>query len=174
MSTSSRADLTRSLCIDAVFVTVAMMLSYMEVLLPSSLLPLPGFKLGLANVAIMLVFSLVGKRDAAVVSAIRIALMGLLFGNLSSFFFSAMGGLLAYLTLLLSHKLLPRASYVGISVLSAAMHNLGQLLAAVCLYGASIFLSYLPFLLLAACLSGTLTGLLLNLSIPTLQRSIHL
>ncbi len=174
MSISSRADLTRRLCIDAVCVTAAMMLSYLEVLLPTSLLPLPGFKLGLANVVITIVFSLVGKRDAAVVSAIRIALMGILFGNLSSFLFSVSGGILAYVTLLLSSKLLPRASFVGISVLSAAMHNLGQLLAAVCIYGTGVFFSYLPFLLLAACLSGTLTGLLLNLSIPTLQRSVRL
>ena len=172
MSISLRADLTRRLCIDAVLLTAAMMLSYLEALLPTALIPLPGFKLGLANVVITLAFSLIGKRDAAIISALRIALMGLLFGTVSSFFFSAMGGLLAYLSLLLASRLLLRCSYVGVSVLCAVAHNLGQLLAAVCLFGASLLLSYLPILLFAALLSGALTGCLLNLSVPTLKRSL--
>ena len=84
-----------------------------------------------------------------------------------------MGGLLAYLSLLLASRLLLRCSYVGVSVLCAVAHNLGQLLAAVCLFGASLLLSYLPILLFAALLSGALTGCLLNLSVPTLKRSLQ-
>lgn len=173
MSISSRADLTRRLCINAVLLTAAMTLSYLETLLPlSALLPLPGFKLGLANLAITLAFVLIGKRDAALISALRIGIMSLLFGNLTSFFFSALGGLFSYLSLLLASRLLRRCSYVGISVLCAVAHNLGQLLAAVCLFGTSLLLSYLPALLLAALLSGILTGSLLNFTIPTLKRSL--
>lgn len=174
MPISSRADLTRRICTDAVFVTAAMMLSYLETLIPLNLiLPLPGFKLGLANAVTVLVFVLVGKKDAAVVSALRILLMGLLFGSALSLFFSALGGLFAYIALLIAGRVLKKCSYIGLSVFCAAAHNLGQMLAASCVFGFSVLLSYLPFLLLAATLSGTLTGILLNLSIPTLQRSIR-
>lgn len=174
MSISSRADLTRRVCTDAVFVTAAMMLSYLESLVPLSLiLPLPGFKLGLANTVTVMVFVLIARKDAAIVSALRILLMGLLFGSALSLFFSALGGLFAYFALLLAERIFKKCSYIGISVFCAAAHNLGQLLAAACVFGVSVLLSYLPFLLVAAVISGALTGILLNLSIPTLQRSIR-
>lgn len=166
---------TRLICLCAVFTATAMMLSYLESLLPlTPLIPLPGFKLGLANTVTVLVFALVSGRAAATVSALRILLMGLLFGSAVSLFFSAAGGLLSFLALLLAGRLLRKCSFLGVSVLCAAAHNIGQLLAAVCLFGFEIFLSYLPVLLLAALLSGILTGILLNLSVPRLQRSIRL
>ena len=175
MSTSLRADLTRRLCLDAAFLTTAMTLSYLESLIPFGLiLPLPGFKLGLANLAVTLAFVLIGWRDAAIISSLRILLMNVLFGSASSFFFSALGGLFAFAALILASLLLKKCSYVGISALCAAAHNLGQLLAAVCLFGSGILLSYLPVLLIAALLSGSLSGIVLNLSIPTLKRSFHL
>ena len=169
MWTSLRADRTRRLCLNAVLVATAMMLSYLEVLIPMELfLPLPGFKLGLANTVTLLAFTQVSKADAAVISALRILLMGLLFGSPTSFFFSAMGGLFAYAALTVAVHLLKSCSYCGASVVCAAAHNLGQLLAAALLFGSSILLSYLPFLLFAALLSGSLTGLLLNVAIPRL------
>ena len=165
---------TRMICLCAVFTATAMMLSYLEALLPlTPVIPLPGFKLGLANTVTVLVFALISPRAAAAVSALRILLMGLLFGSAVSLFFSAAGGLLSFAALLLASRLLRRCSYLGISVLCAAAHNLGQLLAAACLFGREIFLSYLPVLLLAALLSGGLTGILLNLSVPRLQRSLQ-
>ncbi len=175
MSTSSRADLTRRICFDAVFTASAMMLSYLEVLIPFGLiLPLPGFKPGFANLVTVLVFVLVSKQDAAIVSALRILLMGMIFGSAVSLFFSALGGLFSYLVLLLAGRICRRCSYLGVSVLCAAAHNLGQLIAAVCLFGSEILLSYLPVLLLAAVLCGSLTGVALNLSVPRLQRSFRL
>ena len=171
MSILSRANLTRRLCLDAILITAAMMLSYLEALIPMTLLlPLPGFKLGRANVVTILAFVLVSKKDAAVISALRILLMGLLFGSVTSLFFSAMGGLLAFLALCFASRFLQSCSFLGVSVLCAAAHNVGQLLAAVCLFGFELLLSYLPLLLFAALLSGALTGCILNLSIPTLSR----
>ena len=171
MWTSSQGKTTKRICLNGLLITVAMMLSYLEVLIPLELLlPFPGFKLGLANTVTVLTLVLVSKADAALVSAMRILLMGLLFGTPVSLFFSASGGLLAYLALLLAARLLRRCSHCGISVLCAAAHNLGQLLAAAWLFGAEVMLSYLPILLLAALLSGTLTGLLLNAAVPRLQK----
>ena len=151
------------------------MLSYLEFLIPlGAIVPLPGLKLGLANIATLAVFVLISKKDAAVVLALRVGLTGLLFGSAVSFLFSASGAILSYLSLHLAARLLKRCSYIGVSVLCAVFHNLGQILAAACLFGSEIILSYLPVLLIAALISGGVTGLLLNLSITRLERSIRL
>ena len=162
------------ICLCAVFTATAMMLSYLEALLPlTPVIPLRGFRLGLANTVTVLVFALISPRAAAVVSALRILLMGLLFGSAVSLFFSAAGGLLSFAALLLAGRPLRRCSFLGVSLLCAAARHLGQLLAAVSRFVPPILLSYLPVLLLCALLSGGLTGLLLNLSVPRLQRSLQ-
>ncbi len=173
MSISLRDNKTRRICTDALFIAAAMMLSYLEFLIPlRTMIPLPGFKLGLANIATLAVFVLISKKDAAVVLVLRVALMGLLFGSAVSLLFSASGALLSYLSLLLASRFLRRCSYIGVSVLCAVFHNVGQILAATCLFGSEIILSYLPVLFIAALISGSITGLLLNLSVNRLERSI--
>lgn len=171
MSISWRADRTRRICADALLIALSMMLSYLEVLLPlTAWIPLPGFRLGLANVVVLAVFCLRSPVDAAIVSSARILLMGLLFGSATTLYFSAMGGLFSFLTLILLSKIGKRCSFLGVSVLSAAAHNCGQITAAVTLFGSSLIASYLPWLLIAAVVYGATVGLLLNLSIPRIRR----
>ncbi len=147
-----------------------MMLSYLEVLLPLGLwIPLPGFRLGLANFAVTAVFFLLSPVDAAAVSLVRIALMSLLFGSVTSFWFSILGGIFAYLMLLFCAKFARRCSMIGVSVLSAAAHNCGQILAATALFGTGLILSYLPWLLIASVVCGGTVGVLLNLTVPRLR-----
>ncbi|MBQ7335444.1 MAG: Gx transporter family protein [Clostridia bacterium] len=170
MSILSRGSRTRRICIDALLCAVAMMLSYLEALLPLNLaIPLPGFRLGLANVIVVVTFSLLTPTDAAAISATRILLMGLLFGSVTSLYFSAMGGLVSFCALLLLRCFRIKCSFVGVSVLSAAAHNTGQIIAAVTLFGMSLIPSYLPLLLFASVLYGGIVGVLLNLLIPRLQ-----
>ena len=170
MSTSLRDNKTRRLCLDALLVSFAMLLSYLEAVLPlTAWIPMPGFRLGLANVAVVIAFCLISPVDAALISAVRIFAMGLLFGSATSLYFSAMGGLLSYLILWVLSGCGKRLSFLGVSVLCAAAHNCGQILAAVTLFGPSLLISYLPVLLLASILCGGATGVLLNLLIPRLQ-----
>ncbi len=170
MSILSQADRTRRICLDAFLCVFAILLSYLEALLPLQLiLPIPGFRLGLCNVAILAVFCLLSPMDAAVVSSVRILLMGLLFGSATSLYFSAAGGLCSFLMLLLLRAWGKKCSFVGVSILSAAAHNTGQILAAVTLFGASLIPSYLPFLLIASVIAGGAVGLLLNLLVPRLS-----
>lgn len=170
MSILSQGKLTRRLSVDAMLCGAAMLLSYLEVLLPLNvLLPLPGFRLGLANVAVVAVFCLLSPVDAAIVSGVRIALMGLLFGTVTSVYFSVMGGAFSFLMLLLLGKIGKKCSFLGVSILCAAAHNTGQILAAVTLFGTSLIPSYLPFLLFASVVYGGIVGVLLNLLLPRLQ-----
>ena len=174
MSTLWRADRVRRVSMDAMLVAFAVMLSYLEVLLPlEAVIPLPGFRLGLANLVVVLVFCLISPFDAAIVSALRILIMGLLFGSATSLYFSALGGLFSYLVLFLLSRCGRRFSFFGVSVLCAAAHNCGQITAAVTLFGVSLITSYLPWLLVAAAVYGGTVGMLLNLLVPRLQSFLH-
>ena len=105
MLISLRADKTRRICFDALLTATAMLLSYLETVIPlQMLIPLPGVRLGLANFAVVTVFALVSPWDAALVSAVRILATGLLFGSVTSLYFSALGGLCSFLMLLLFHQ----------------------------------------------------------------------
>ncbi len=171
MSILSQAERTRHITLCAMMTVFAMLLSYLESLLPLQLLiPLPGFRLGLANVAVMAVFCLVSPMEATIVSFVRILLMGLLFGSATSLYFSFLGGLCSYLMLLLLSRVGKKCSFVGASILSAAAHNIGQICAAVTLFGPSLVFSYLPALLFASVIYGGAVGFLLNALIPKLKR----
>ena len=170
MSISWRDNRVKRLTLDAALLALAMGLSYLEYLLPiASILPLPGFRLGLANLVVMLAFYLLSPLDAAIISALRILLSGLLFGSVTSLYFSALGGLCSFFVLLLLYLARAKCSFVGASILSASAHNFGQILAASTLYGVLVARSYLPYLLLASILYGGLLGLLSNLLFHRLQ-----
>ena len=146
---------------NAAFLSLALILSFVESLLPAAVLPLPGCKVGLANLAILTVFyrthSIV---PAAVISFCRCLITFFLFGNFTSLLFSLCGGAMV-LGMLLLLKRVRGLSFLGISVLCAAAHNLGQLAAAVCLTGTAV-LAYLPVLLAAAAFYGSVNGIILN------------
>ena len=172
MPTLSRADSrTRRVCRDAAFLCAALMFSYLETMFPLSLLiPLPGVKLGLANVLITAVFFWYSPLDAGVVSLLRVSVAALLFGSVTSFFFSAMGALFAYLVLWACRLVFGRfCSYIGISVLAAAAHQAGQITAAVMLFFSAAPMAYLPVLLCVAAVTGGVTGFILNLLAPRLE-----
>ena len=165
----------RRMCLCAMLLGAAMLLSYLESILPLTFwIPLPGFKLGLPNVLITAVFVTVSPRDAAGISLCRILLMGLLFGNAVSLLFSLCGGLLAYVGLWLLARIGRRYfSMIGISVGCATLHNVGQMLAAGVLFGMGVVHSYLPWLLLASLIFGTVTGILLHILTPRLARILR-
>ena len=147
---------------NAAFLSLALILSFVESFLPPALLPLPGFKIGLANLAILAVFYRTERlADAAVVSLCRCLITFLLFGNVTALLFSLCGGAMVLGMLALAGRV-RGFSFIGVSALSAAAHNLGQLAAAVLLTGPAV-LAYLPALCAAAAFYGTLNGILLNL-----------
>lgn len=174
MSISLRDNKTGRICLDAILCALAMMLSYLEVLLPLyAVVPLPGFRLGLANVVVVAAFFLLSWREAACISLVRILLMGMLFGSATSLYFSFLGGAVSFIALCLMGKIGRRCSFVGISAVCAASHNVGQILAAVTLFGPELIRSYLPLLLLASMIYGSAVGMLLNLSVPKLEGLLH-
>lgn len=144
--------------LDAALLAVALLFSYVEALLPITLLP--GVHLGLPHIAIMLVYLHVSPLDAAMVSLLRLFLAHLPFGGVVSFFFALLGSTLSYLTLVLFSRF---AGRIGLSVAGAAAHVTGQILAALLIYQTTgLLFTYYPLLLLLSLPLGALSGLLLR------------
>ena len=141
----------------ALLIALAMIFSYVEAIIP---LPvgIPGVKIGLANLAVVVALYLLGPREAFFISLLRILLTGFLFGSGGSILYSLAGGMLSFVTMLL-------LKHFGFSTLTVSMagglfHNVGQLIVACLVLESAQLLWYLPALMLAGFLAGTLIGLL--------------
>lgn len=153
----------RKTAVNAMLLAIALILSYIESLIPIIIIPIPGVKLGFANIIVMLIFFYIGRTDAFIVSILRVLLISVLFGNVSSLWFSLSGAVFAYLILCLSAKIKPFVSYIGISILCASAHNSGQVIAASVMFKSCAVFSYLPWLLLMSIPVGFITGLIMNI-----------
>ena len=153
---------TRQLALCAVLTALALGLSTLENLFPVTLLiPLPGVKLGLANIVTVFALYQLGALPALAILTARCLLGGLFAGNASAMLFSLLGGLTAMLVMILLRRLRCLSIY-GVSI-GGAGHNLGQMAAALITLGNTAVLGYLPFLLGISLLTGTLTGFVSSL-----------
>lgn len=149
---------TKRLALNAVLVSVALALSYIERFIPlQMLIPLPGVKLGLANIVTIAALYLLGFSDALVILALRCVLGSLFGGGFTSLLFSLSGGLLSVLVMG-GAKRLPFLSVYGVSILGAAAHGTGQIAIAMLLMHTVYIGAYLPWLLLVALATGMATG----------------
>ena len=150
---------TRQLALCAVLTALALGLSTLENLFPVTLLiPLPGVKLGLANIVTVFALYQLGALPALAILTARCLLGGLFAGNASAMLFSLLGGLTAMLVMILLRRLRCLSIY-GVSIGGAA----GQMAAALITLGNTAVLGYLPFLLGISLLTGTLTGFVSSL-----------
>ena len=152
----------KRICINGMLVSVAMVLSYIEAVFPLSLLvPLPGVKLGLANIAIMICFYCLSPFDALIVGFLRILLTQILFGTVTGFWFSVGGFIFSFIGMLILKSAFfgGKVSFYGVGVLCAAFHNCGQIAAAILVFGNIGIAAYLPLLLIAAVITGFISGL---------------
>lgn len=149
---------TQRLARAALLTALALGLSWMERFIPLQLLvPLPGIKLGLANLVTLFALYFLGGRMALAILCVRCLLGSLFGGGVTAFCFSITGGLLA-LAVMAAARRLPVLSVYGVSILGAAAHHVGQILVAVALLRSGYVVAYLPFLLLVAIATGFLTG----------------
>ena len=141
-----------------VFTSLALILSYVELLIPINF-GIPGMKLGLANLLVVILLYNCGPRDALLLSVIRILLSGLIFGNMFSIFYSLGGGLLS-LAVMVFLKKTGQFTVAGISIGGGASHNVGQLLVAMFVVQTYQVGYYLPVLLIAGVITGAVIGIL--------------
>ncbi|MBO4902502.1 MAG: Gx transporter family protein [Lachnospiraceae bacterium] len=158
----------RHLALLAMFSALAMILSYVEILLPFSF-GIPGVKLGIPNLITLLILylekgtgknaALVRLTDAGIVLLIRIVVTGLLFTNVYAILYSLAGGLLSLVCMFLI-SLSDRIGIPGCSVLGGITHNLGQLTVAMFVVSQLKIWYYFPILLFFGTLTGFALGIL--------------
>ena len=150
---------TKQLTLCAVLTAMALALSYLENFFPLSLaIPIPGVKLGLANIVTVFALYALGSGQAMLILVARCLLGAVFAGNVNALIFSLLGGVSAMLVMILLSRSRWLSVY-GVSVGGAAAHNCGQVAAAVLTLGNTAPLYYLPVLLGVSLFTGALTGL---------------
>ena len=137
---------------------LALIIFTVELQLPT-LAPIPGMKLGLANIVTVYAVYSFSAGETAMLVVVRVLLGALIAGNLMSLAYSLAGGLLCLAGMLLLRRVIDRKHIWVCSVLGAVLHNIGQTAIAVVLMQTRTVIAYLPFLLLSGCAAGALTGM---------------
>ena len=139
-----------------VFTALALIFSYIETLVPISF-GIPGVKLGLANLIIVIALYKIPLREVYVLSIVRVLLSGVLFGNYFSIAYSLAGGLLS-LTVMALLKKAGGFRVIGISIAGGVCHNIRQLVVAMIVVETFAMSYYMPVLLVAGLITGFLIG----------------
>ena len=147
---------TKKLTTLALLTAGAMILSYVESMLPS--IGIPGVKMGLANIAVIFALYRLGWKEALGISLVRVFMVSMLFGSMSALLYSLAGAALS-LGVMALLKRLDRFSETGVSVAGGVAHNAGQILVAMALLGSAKLAYYYPILVISGVAGGVLTGL---------------
>ncbi|MBQ9132048.1 MAG: Gx transporter family protein [Clostridia bacterium] len=149
---------TKKIAFVGLAASLALLLSYVEFLLPPIFVAIPGIKLGLPNVVIVYVLYCLDVRYAAFVSFTRILISSMLFGNAMTLAYSIAGALLSLL-LMWGLKKSDTLSTVGVSVAGGVAHNLGQILVAMVLLDTP----QIAFYMIVLAVTGTVSGIFIGL-----------
>ena len=150
-----------------IFTALAMILSYIETLIPS-FVAIPGIKLGLANIAVIVILYKIGWKEAFAVSIIRVILSSLLFTTVLSMLYSLAGAILSLFAMILLKKI--KLSTITISVIGGVCHNIGQIAVAIFMTETAELVYYLPVLLITGTISGILIGLVGAITVKKMEK----
>ncbi|HIQ98883.1 MAG TPA: Gx transporter family protein [Candidatus Scybalocola faecavium] len=142
----------------ALFSTIALTIFLLESLIPP-LVPIPGIKLGLANIVTLILLANGTWRDALVVLMARILLGSIFAGQMMSFFYSLAGGLACLLVMAILHHFLGKKLLWFTSIIGALAHNTGQIIVAALVLGSGYVFFYYPYLIVSGIITGLFTGL---------------
>lgn len=140
-----------------VFTALALIFSYVETLIPVNL-GIPGVKLGLANLIIVVALYKMRLSEAYLLSVVRVLLAGFIFGNYFSIIYSLAGGILSLTVMALLRKK-GGFSVIGVSIAGGVFHNIGQLIVASVIVETFSVMYYVPVLLIAGLVTGLLIGI---------------
>lgn len=158
---------TRRIAYLGLLIALAFVLSYVEFLLPLNI-GIPGAKVGLANLVVMVALYTLGKKDALILSFVRVLLVGITFGNLAMMMYSLAGAGLSFIAMLIGKKT-NLFSPVGVSVLGGVFHNVGQIIVAIIVLETSSLIYYMPFLIVIGTITGIVIGIISGMIIDRIS-----
>lgn len=162
----TRSDSIKKLTVLSLLLSLSMVLSYLESLVPV-FVAVPGIKLGLANSVSLFALYKLGARYAFPISVIRVILSSLLFGSVMSLAFSFAGAILSLFAMMLLKRTSP-LSEAGVSIVGAVCHNIGQIAVAAVLLSTSL-IYYLGVLIVSGVVTGALIGLITSYLIKRIK-----
>lgn len=161
-------SLQNKIAVHAMLVALAMVFSWLEALIPY---PIPGAKLGLTNVVVLVALYRISAKDALGINLLRIVLVGFTFGNMFSLVYSLAGGLLSGVTMI-GMKKTEKFSVTAVSIAGGIFHNIGQILVAMYVLETSAIVTYLPVLWITGIIAGIVVGILGGLAINRLPKRL--
>lgn len=154
------------------WLALALILSYVESLIPFSF-GVPGIKLGLPNLVVVLLLYRRGAKDAVLVNFLRIVLSGFLFSNLYAILYALAGAALSFCAMLAGRRF-KCFSPVGVSVLGGVFHNIGQVIVAMLVVETYYVGCYMPFLIAAGTVTGAVLGIVVLELMPYLKDNLFI
>jgi len=139
-----------------IFAALAILMGYVETLIPIPM-PVPGIKLGLSNIVVLLALYCMGGKEGFAISVVRVAVSALLFRGFAGFWYSLAGASLSFLVMLPMSKS-RRISIIGTSVAGGVAHNIGQITVACLVLGRGVVLYLLPVLMVSGVITGIAIG----------------
>ena len=164
---SKKPDAKR-LALLGILTAVALIIFIVELQIPNPF-PIPGVKLGLANIVTVYAVYRYRPSEVAMMTGVRILLGSVFSGNIMALLYSACGSLLCLLGMLLLRRVIDEKHLWLASVFGAVLHNTGQMAAALLVTQTPSLLFYYPFLLVSGCLAGLFTGLCTQLILPRIK-----
>lgn len=158
---------TKKIATLGVIAAFGAILSYIEAIISFGIF-IPGVKLGLANMAVVIAIYIYGYKDAIIINIVRIIVVGLIFGNLFSICFSIAGALISYIVMALLKKT-DIFTPIGVSVAGGVAHNAGQLFVAALVIESYSVINYLPVLMIAGLVCGLIIGIVSHIVIKYLS-----
>ena len=149
---------TKRVAFLGVLTSVALVLSYIEAILPPIWAAVPGIKMGFPNIVIIFLLYRFGVKEAAIVSVIRLFIVALLFGNVMTLAYSFAGAALSLMLMALCKKI-NKVSVIGTSIVGGVSHNLGQILVAIVLFDTVQIGYYMAVLAVTGTIAGVFIGL---------------
>lgn len=149
---------TKKLTLLSLLSAIALTIFMVEAQIPA-LVPIPGVKIGLANIVTVFAVFALGAKEAAAVLFVRIFLGAVFAGNFSTIFYSAGGGVCAILVTILLRKILTKKQLWVAGALGAVAHSVGQMAVAIVMLGTPSLIVYLPVMIVISIITGCFTGL---------------
>ena len=148
----------KQLTADALLIAIALTIFMIEAQIPAPI-PIPGIKLGLANIITVFAIFVFTPKDALLILAVRVFLGSIFSGQISTLLYSTAGGLMCFGAMIVIRKILTNKQIWIASVIGAVFHNIGQIIVAILVTGTPGIIVYLPILMVSGILAGLFTGL---------------
>ncbi|WP_419725753.1 Gx transporter family protein [Terrisporobacter petrolearius] len=161
---------TKKMTFLGLMVTYSLVLYIFETYIPNPLIAIfPGAKLGLSNIITLISLIILGVKDTCIILTVRIILSSIFAGPISYFLFSVGGAYLSLVCMYLASKI-KGFSIIGVSIIGAIGHNIGQLLVASIIVQNINMVGYLPFMLIASLVTGMFVGLVSKYCCPRIDK----